>query len=111
MSSLFTPRDAEKLAAECLDPQKVILTCGIHNWSYGQQRNGSPVPPIFNCKQCQMVSFMGLLANTPPEKRQETVEMLEYSVHHMIEAEKRGEIDKNTLFRRPEVQIEKEKIN
>jgi len=51
---------------------------------------------------------MGLLANTPPEKRQETVEMLEYSVHKLIEAEKRGEIDRKTLFERPEVSIERD---
>lgn len=106
--SLFSRRDAEKLAAEALDPQKVLLTCGIHAWSYGQKdMHGNPVPPNFKCKQCTMVSFMGLIANTPPDKRQETVEMLEYSVHKLIEAEKRGEIDKKTLFNRPEVSIER----
>ncbi len=107
--SLYSKRDAEKLAAEALDPQKVHLTCGIHQWSYGQKnKQGAPVPPNFKCKQCQMVSFMGLLANTPPDRRQETVEMLEYTVHKLIEAEKRGEIDKMTLFKRPEVNIERD---
>lgn len=107
--SLFSKRDAEKLASEALDPNKVLLTCGIHNWSYGQKNKfGKPVPPNFKCKQCQMVSFMGLLANTPPDRRQETVEMLEYTVHKLMEAEKRGEIDKTTLFKRPEVSIERD---
>jgi len=55
-----------------------------------------------------MVSFMGLLANTPPDRRQETVEMLEYSIHKLIEAEKRGELDKTTLFKRPEVSIQRD---
>lgn len=105
--SLFSRRDAEKLAAEALDPNKVLLTCGIHQWSYGQKRNGRPVPPTFKCKQCMMVTFMGLIANTPADKRAETMEMLEYSVNHLIEAEKRGEIDKMTLFQRPEVSIER----
>jgi hypothetical protein len=106
--SLFTRRDAEKLAQEALDPEKVILTCGIHQWSYGQRNKlGEPVPPHFNCRQCEMVSFMGLLSNTPPDRRQETVEMLEYSIHKLIEAEKRGEINKETLFKRPEVSIER----
>jgi hypothetical protein len=105
--SLFSKRDIDKMISEALDPEKVILTCGIHNWSYNQKNKyGKPVPPNFKCRQCQMVSFMGLLANTPPDRRQETVEMLEYSVHKLIEAEKRGEIDKMTLFQRPEVSIE-----
>jgi len=107
--SLFKQEYVKKLLDEALDPQKVILTCGIHNWSYGlKNKFGKPVPPNFKCKQCTMVSFMGLLANTPPEKRQETVEMLEYSVHKLIEAEKRGEIDRKTLFERPEVSIERD---
>ena len=107
--SLFERKDAEKLASEALDPQKVILTCGIHNWSYGlKDRFGKPVPPNFKCRQCTMVSFMGLLANSPPDKRIEIVEMLEYTIHKLIEAEKRGEIDKKTLFNRPEVSIQKD---
>ncbi len=55
-----------------------------------------------------MVSFMGLIANTPPDRRQDTAEMLEYTIHKLIEAEKRGEIDKMTLFKRPEVNIERD---
>jgi len=107
--SLFARKDVDKLISEALDPNKVILTCGIHQWSYGMKNKyGKPVPPNFKCKQCQMVSFMGLLANTPPEKRQEVVEMLEYSVHKLIEAEKHGDIDKFTLFNRPEVSIERD---
>jgi hypothetical protein len=92
---------------EDVNSGKVLLTCGIHQWSYGQKRNGKPVPPNFSCARCQMVSFMGLLCNTPPEKREETVEMLEYTIHHLIEADKRGEIDVNKLLKRPEVSIER----
>lgn len=56
-----------------------------------------------------MVSFMGLLANTPANKRQEVVEMLEYTVHKLIEAEKRGEIDVLKLMAHPQVTVEKGK--
>jgi hypothetical protein len=105
--SLFSKRDIDKMISEALDPNKVLLQCGIHKWVYGMKdKIGRSVPPNFKCKQCTMVSFMGLLANTPPDRRQETVEMLEYSIHKLIEAEKRGEIDKMTLFKRPEVSIE-----
>jgi hypothetical protein len=95
-----------KLIEEALDPNKVTLSCGIHNYFYSRTSK-----PNFKCKQCMMVSFMGLLANTPPEKREETVEMLEYTIHHLIEADKRGEIDHKKLLERPEVYINDKRVN
>lgn len=94
----------DKLLQEALDPQKVTLTCGIHGYAYGSKRSH----PNFKCKQCNMVSFMGLLANTPPEKRQETVEMLEYTIHKLVEADKRGELDRATILKHPIVTITSE---
>jgi hypothetical protein len=99
-----TPEGFESLMKEALDPEKVILTCGIHGYSYGAKHSR----PSFRCKQCQMVSFMGLLANTAPEKRQETVEMLEYTVHKLIEADKRGDLNRAEIMRRPLVTVERD---
>ncbi len=99
---LLDAKDKEKLFSECMDKEKVILTCGIHHFSYGQKRIPTP-----GCKNCQMVSFMGLLANTPPPRRQEVLEMLEYSVHKLVEADKRGELRKQKFLKRPEVTVEK----
>jgi hypothetical protein len=96
----------QKLIDEALDPEKVTLSCGIHNYFYSRTAK-----PNFKCKQCMMVSFMGLIANTPPEKREETVEMLEYTIHQLIEADKRGEIDRVKLNQRPEVYINDKRMN
>jgi hypothetical protein len=96
----------KKLIDEALDPERVVLTCGIHNISYSRT-----MKPNFKCKQCLMVMFMGLLANTAPERRLETVEMLEASIHHLIEADKRGEIDHKKLLARPEIYINDKRIN
>jgi hypothetical protein len=51
---------------------------------------------------------MGLLSNTPPNRRLEVLEMLEYSVHKLVEADKKGQIDRIALFKHPEVSINKE---
>ena len=103
MSTFLTDSDKAKLLSEVMDPSKVVLTCPIHNWVYGTKR-----PPNYKCKQCWMASFMGLLANTPPNRRLEVLEMLEYRVHKLVEADKKGEIDRIKLFARPEVTISKE---
>lgn len=102
--SNFAVSDHEKrkLLDEALDPNKVVLQCGIHHWTYGTKR-----PPTPGCKQCWFASFMGLLANTPPNRRLEVLDMLEYSIHHLIEADEEGRIDRIKLFNRPEVKIEK----
>jgi len=100
---LITDRDKADIISESMDPQKVVLYCATHNWAYGSKR-----PPAFNCYKCTMASFIGLLANTPPGRRDEVFEMLEYSVNKLIEADKRGEINRIKLFAHPEVTVIKE---
>lgn len=82
---------------------KFVLACSIHKRGYGSKK-----APVFNCKECQMVQLVGLICNTPPEKRMETLEMLEYSTNKLIEADKRGEIDRAKLYRHPKITIEQE---
>jgi len=101
--SLITQQDKEKLLNEVFDKDKVFLTCGIHKWAYGSKRQPTP-----GCKQCWMASFVGLLANTPPNKRLEVLEMLEYSINKLVEADRRGEIDRIKLFKHPQVTVSKE---
>ena len=101
--SLLSKSDRDKIVSEALDPDKVVLECGIHHWVYGSKRQPTP-----GCKQCWMASFLGLIANTPPNKRQEVMDMLEYSVHQLVQADKEGRIDRIKLFKRPEVTIEKD---
>ena len=82
---------------------KFVLACSIHKRGYGSKK-----PPVFNCKECQMVQLVGLICNTPPDKRMETLEMLEYSTHKLIEADNRGEIDRAKLYKHPKITIEQE---
>jgi hypothetical protein len=93
MASIFSEADKQKIVGEVFDNNKFVLTCKKHPWySYGSKR-----PPVFNCKECQMIGFVGLMCNIPADKREEVVEMLEYSVHKLIEADKRGEINRMEL--------------
>lgn len=105
---------AQKVMDEVLagDGERVHLVCGIHKHVYGSKKpDGTPKAPHFGCKQCMFVEYMGLLVNTPADKRQETVEMLEYSAHKMIEAAKDGRIDKLKLFKHPKVYVNDRRIN
>lgn len=110
MSTTFlTDVDKAKFLSEALDPEKVLLVCGIHKWSPGSKdQRGKPVPPNFKCKQCQFASFMSLLAHIPANKRYEVLEMLEYSTRKLIEADKRGELNAAQLYKHPKVTVTKE---
>lgn len=103
---MLSAKEKAEVLAEALDKDKVNLVCGIHNYTYGQKR-----PPVFKCPRCMMVTFMGLIVNTPPSKRQETLEMLEYSTHKLIEAEKRGELDAMKLLKHPKVYVNEKLVN
>lgn len=101
--SLFTGSELEKFAASVIGQgEKVTLVCGEHKHAY---RDGKP--PVFSCKQCWMVEFVGLLCNLPRDRWDETIEMLEYSVHHMVESAQRGELQQMEFLKRPQVTIEK----
>jgi len=100
-NSLLNSQMLEKFASEMLDKDKFVLVCDIHRYTYGKTTK-----PTFNCKKCMMVQFVGLLCNTPKEKMRETVEMLEYTIHKLIEADQRGEIDRMKLYKHPHISIE-----
>lgn len=101
--NLFGNGELEKFAASVLDPkEKVTLVCGEHHHAYMDGK-----PPVFKCKQCWMVEFVGLLCNTPRDRWDETVEMLEYSVNHLIESANRGELQQMEFMKRPIVTVEK----
>jgi hypothetical protein len=99
---IFSEADRLKLVSEVFDKDKVVLTCKKHGWAYGSKK-----PPVFKCKDCQMASFMGLMCVIPADKRMEVLEMLEYSVHKLIEADEKGTLGDIVLNARPEVTIEK----
>lgn len=107
MKASFENKEAlQEFAASMLNQEKFVLVCSKHRYTYGKTSK-----PNFKCKECMMVSFVGLLCNTPPEKMRETVEMLEYSVHKLIEADEKGLIDHKTLYKHPKITIEQEDGN
>lgn len=97
----LSKKEMEKMASEMFG-QKFVLVCSIHKRGYGAKK-----PPVFKCKECQMVQLVGMMCNIPADRRQEVLEMLEYSTHRLIEAEKRGELNGQQLYAHPEVTIEK----
>ncbi len=96
--ALMSKKDQEQLLSEALDPTKVTLTCGEHFYDYGGK-----TPPNFKCKRCLFTMFMGLIANTPPDKRKEQMEMLEFTINELIEAKKSGKMQ--DFFKHPEVYV------
>jgi hypothetical protein len=100
---VLSKKDMEDLISEALDPKKVVLTCGQHHYVYGRRTK-----PNFKCKRCMFTMFFGLIANTPPDKRQDQLEMLEYSVHQLLEAKNRGELQ--DFFKHPEVYLNSKRI-
>src|SRR5271154_3622069 len=79
----ISEKDKAQFLEEAPDPRKVTLVCGIHKYSYGSKRK-----PNFRFKQCSFVNSMGLIANTPPERRTEMLEMFEFTVNKLVEAAK-----------------------
>lgn len=100
-NSLFDTTTPNEVLTEIFDKDKFALVCDVHHWAYGSKR-----PPNFRCKKCAMVSFVGLLCNTPPSKREELVDALVSSIHKMVEADKRGELKLEDFYKHPKVTIE-----
>ena len=76
-----------------INSDKVLLTCGRHNYVAAKRRGNATVaiPPVPNgCAQCWKVFYITDLALTPPGKRQERVDELESVIHHAIEFEQKG---------------------
>lgn len=101
--SIISQKDKDALIAEAMDPKKVTLTCGLHHYVYGGK-----LPPNFKCKRCLFTMFLGLVANTPPDQRQDRVEMLEEVVHKLIEAKDQKQYEQ--FFKHPEVYVNDKRI-
>ena len=95
--------EREKLLSDVMDKDTVTLVCGIHHRAYGDKR-----PPVFKCKQCQMVQLLGLFANTPKEKHLELLEAIEHMTAELVQADREGRIDRKMLFNHPKVSITRE---
>lgn len=73
--------------------------CNEHNWFY----KGLP-PLTTGCKECWEVYYFMQAAQVPSEKMAENTDALESAIHHLVEADQRGEWDFQP-FDHPEVTI------
>jgi hypothetical protein len=67
---------------------KVFLTCKKHVFSYKPNQLATP-----GCHGCHLVQHLGLIMAVPEERREEILENLEYSIHHLVEADRAGTLD------------------
>lgn len=63
--------------------------CEVHRYFY---QNGTP-PIVSGCKDCWNVYYFTQFAQMKVEERQDSVDLLESGIHHLIEANKKGEWD------------------
>jgi hypothetical protein len=103
--SVISDKDKADLISLAMDPKKVTLTCGQHNYAYGGK-----IKPNFKCKKCMFTMFLGLVANTPPDSQKDVMDMLEAEVHSMIEMSKSNDSKLQDFFKHPEVYMNDKRI-
>lgn len=100
-----SPSNEEKKAIlqDVLDPRKVVVHCGKHQ--YMPASLFTP-PPVSGCKECWQAFYVTLFGKIPPHKRQEEMERFEEVVRKVVESVEKGEWD-FAPFKHPEVKIHK----
>lgn len=89
---------------QVMDPNKVTLTCGVHNYVPGRD-----IRKNLGCAQCIMADFVYMFARVPREKQMEELEKFEALIHTMCELEDTGKLDIN-IQRHPTLEIEKDAL-
>lgn len=112
---MLSKQEQEKVLDELLSGKKgetVQLVCGIHNHVYGSKDpiTGGAKAPNFKCSRCMFVEYMGLIINTPPDKREATIAALEESARQVAQADKEGRIDRYKLYKHPKIFVNDKEI-
>ena len=84
--------DKTDMLMEALDPTKVILRCGKHDY-FGPVKGFAEKKPQLGCSDCWRVFYMHEMANTPPDKRREKLEELEEVLHNVVQLVEQGKWD------------------
>jgi len=102
MSQLYkTQLEKEVLLDEVTDRNKVLLICETHQYI----ADGPPV--VADCKDCWMAYYTKLYAQTPPNKREESLDLWEEALRNACQLEDEGKFDFKPLDR-PIIKIEKD---
>jgi len=91
---------------EILDPNKVALYCGVHNY-FGPTKSGVEAKPAQGCARCWTVLYMQDIANAPPDQRAARLDELEAVVMKMCELADKGKWDYEP-FRHAKIEIERD---
>ena len=83
----YSKKELAELVTELNSP-KIVRICDKHMYAGGRQKLPTP-----GCKKCAWAFWLWLLKETPPSKRREKLEELQQLVHHMSEAEDKGQLD------------------
>lgn len=111
MAELGTPQgwsgaEREKWAAEVLDPKKVLLHCGKHNYI------GADTPPKpRGCKNCWEAYWWFKIASTPPHLRRQRLEEAMKMVRDAAQAVEAGTWDFKVDEGYAEAKIEKDGLD
>lgn len=87
----MTPEQSNRIE-ELMDPNKVTLYCGIHNY-FGPSKGGVQVKPALGCPRCCMVMYFYDIVNTAPERRAERLDELTEVLHKVAELSAKGKWD------------------
>lgn len=99
-------KDQQKRLEELLDPTKVTIYCGLHNY-FGPSKSGAEIKPTQGCGRCWTVMYLHDIANTPPDQRAERLDELEAVIHKMCELDAKGKWDYQP-YRHSKIEIEKD---
>jgi hypothetical protein len=88
----YSPKEMEDILSDVLDPSKVQLVCGKHNYIAGEQ----PPPPV-GCKMCWQAYWLHKIASTPPHLRQQRLDEAYVMLRHANEEFEAGRFDFNVF--------------
>jgi hypothetical protein len=99
----WSAQNVNDWAGEVLNPQKVLLHCGVHSYV-----GSDTPPPPRGCKNCWEAYWWYKIASTPPHLRQERLEQAMKMVRDANQAVEAGKFDFLVDDRYPTATVEKD---
>lgn len=99
----MTPKERDSYLLEALDPRKISIFCGLHDY-HGPSKTNKEIKPFKNCSRCWFVFYLHDIASTPPHLRAERLSELEEVINHATELADKGKFDFEP-YRHPKIEI------
>lgn len=84
----YSDQEMKDILRDVLDPNKVILHCGIHSYVGSE----TPPPPI-GCNNCWEAYWWHKICSTPPHLRKQRLEEAYRATYDAVKMYERGEFD------------------